>query len=526
MKIKPGDWIKGRYEILSLLGEGSFGVTYRAVDHLINRFVAIKCSGQNLAHEARMLRALENVPHISHIYDYFAVDGKYFIVMRLIKGRSVSDFCKDNGGKISTNDIKRMLPSLVITIGQMHERGIIHRDLSPKNFIIAEEGTLYLIDFGAATSIRDKSLRNRFTYTHKGLDSPEVNEPNLQGPWTDVYTLCSMIVYMLSGEGIPKAGDRRIVDPVPQMLMGLSLNGRMQNALLKGLSLDLSRRYSTIENFADDFLGIREGGRSDPPEIAVSYHARTTIGKRDVNQDNFVIDTLFAYADEDCEIKGYIDCGMSEYHAVAVADGVAGVNHAELASKAAIQAVSHFIDYSRNDERLAQKLVEELLTQINEKILTLGSKIGTTATTLTVMLWKGDEYCITNVGDSPIYLLRDRKLKTLTRRHTLANEKLENNQPVSAADLHKITAYMGKPMTAGSDMAYICTGRIKKGDIFLIATDGVSNSLSENQIIRYMKKDGDVAMKKIFAACNKNPNMDNCTAIILKICMLYDRRNS
>ena len=516
MALKPGTRLKNRYEIIRTLGEGGFGISYQALDHLTNRFVAIKSSEQSLAHEAGVLKRLENVPHISHLYEYFVLDGKHYIVMRLIRGISLSAYCKEVGGKLNINDIKRLLPSVVITLEQMHDKGIIHRDISPGNFILAGEDSLYLIDFGAATSIREKSLKNRFTYRHKGLDSPEANEPDRQGPWTDVYSLCSMIVYLLTGEGIPKLEDRRILDRVPQILMGISLSRKMQNALLKGLTPDRERRYLSVKAFADDFLGSVPEGLDFFDKFSVHYHARTCIGKRAVNQDNFMIDTALAYVWEDCEVRGDIACGLSEYHVVALADGVAGTHHAELASRAAMQAVSHFIDQKRSDPGLAENLVEELLLQINEKILVLSEKIGPTATTLSLLLWKNDDYCVANIGDSPIYLLRGKELLHLSREHTVVNEKLEQNRPISAADLHRLTRYVGKPMTAGSDMAFISTGKLRKGDVFLLCTDGVANSLSEEQKKKYMKKDTETAMKKLFALCNNSLHMDNCTAILLK----------
>ena len=246
-----------------------------------------------------------------------------------------------------------------------------------------------------------------------------------------MYTLCLVIVYMLTGEGIQKAAERRTLDTLPQILKGLSLTGRMQNTLLKGLSLDKNQRYASVKAFSDDFLGKTSEESTFSNGVSVYYHARTDIGKRDINQDNCIIDTVFTYAGEDCEIKGTIDCGQSEYHVVAVADGVASVNYGELASKAAIQAVSHFIDQNKDNAGLAEKLLEELLLQINEKILTLSKKTGMTATTLSILLWKNDEYCAASIGNCPIYLLRGRKLFHLSQEHTAAREKIEQNRQIT-----------------------------------------------------------------------------------------------
>jgi len=516
MELKSGTKLNNRYEILEVLGQGGFACTYKAIDHLVNRYVAIKASESSLSHEAKILKALHNVPHISHIYDTFSENGMHFIVMRLVTGTSLTTYQKENGGTIPIQQLKQMLPSVLITLDQMHDHGIIHRDISPGNFILSEENTLYLIDFGAATGIRESALKNLLTFNHKGFDAPEHLKSDAQGAWTDVYSLCATIVYLLTGEGVALPADRTTFDPVPAMLTRCSLTNGMQNALIKGLSIDPMKRYRTIHDFANDFYGRDLQASSLEKAYSVHYHARTDIGTRPVNQDNFMVDMLFAYAGEDCEIKGYIDCNPDELHAVALADGVASSCHGELASKAAIQAVSHFMEAFRYSDELPQNLLEAFLDQVNEKILFLSTKLGKTASTLTVFLWKNDQFYLANIGDSPIYRLSHGKLTCLSTAHTVANVKIAKGEPVTAKDLHTLTSYLGKSNIAGSQMASLRTGTIEKGDIFLICSDGISEVLTDDEKKKYMKKDGDKTIRTIFQHAFKRPGVDNCTAIILK----------
>lgn len=514
MDIRKGTRLKNRYEIVEQIGEGGFGSTYAAIDHLVSRFVAIKCSEQSLAHEAGILKVLDNVPHISNIYDYFTQDGMHFIVMRYVRGKSLSAIQKDNSEDINVRMIKKILPSIVIALDQMHDRGILHRDISPGNMMLTEEEVVYLIDFGAATSMKEIGLKNQHVFRHQGLDSPEYADESRQGPWTDVYSLCSTIIYLLTGEGIPDANARRQFDPVPSLLIGASLTARMQNALMKGVSVDAKFRYQTIRDFARDFLGSQD--ETVKEEYSVHYHAKTQIGDRQVNQDNFMVDTLFAYAGEDCEIKGYIDCRCDEWHIVALADGVTQAMHSELASKAAIQAVSHFIDNYKCSDQFAENLLEALMDQLNEKIIILGEKIGRTATTISVLLWKNDSFYAANIGDSPIYRLNGNSFVQLSAEHTVARDKIEKGLEVKPEDLHALSRYLGKKTEAGSQMACIRSGKIEKGDIFLLCSDGVARAVTQMQKKRLIKKDGDKAMKKIHELCAKRPGADNCTSVILK----------
>lgn len=516
MELKKGSRLKNRYEIINEIGKGGFGTTYKAIDHLVNRFVAIKCSESSLAHEAKVLKALENVPNISHLYDYFVSGKRHFLVMKLIQGKSLAKFRAECGGTISINVLKDMLPSALITLDQMHERGIVHRDISPGNFLVSEDNRLVLIDFGSATSTRENHLRSSLIFNHKGLEAPENNKLSEIGPWTDIYSLCVTIIFLLTGEGIPSPEDRLRYDAVPSMLTRLSLTSKMQNALMHGLSLDINKRYKSVQLFADEFYGKKAQSGSEFVAYSVHYHARTDIGGRPVNQDNFMVDKKYAYAGEDCEIKGYLDCEPDELHVVAVADGVASSNHGELASKAAIQAISHFIDNYRNEEGIHETLIEELLNQVNEKIIILGEKIGYTSTTISLLLWKNDTYWIANIGDSPIYLVHDNHLEMLSEEHTVAREKINGGKSVLPKEFHTLTRYLGKKKIAGSEMAYIKAGSISKGDIFLVCSDGLKGVASEEEIKRYLKKDGDKAIAAFYKKAHKSAHMDNCTAVILK----------
>lgn len=516
MRLEKGAKLKNRYEVIEELGQGGFGYTYKAIDHLVNRYVAIKSSDKSLSHEIRILKELNNVPHISNMYDHFTEKNVHYVVMRLVTGRSLLAYQKENGGTIPLATIKRMLPTAFITLQQMHDLGFIHRDISPGNFMITEDNTLYLIDFGTATSIKDAKYKNKQVFNHGGLASPEYNDSSIQGPWTDVYMLCATIVNLLTGEGIPLPEDRRKYDDVPALLLRRSLSAKMQNALLKGLSIDYKMRYQSVQEFANDFLLSEFAENTFGDRFEVTYHAKTEIGSKEVNQDNFMVDSLLAYACEDCELFGQIPCQKDMIHMVAIADGVSSVMHGELASKATIQAVSHLKEQQVFYDGNPQNLLEEFLNQVNEKILALCAKIGKTASTLSILIWKNNEYYVANVGDSPIYLLRKGKLSCLTEAQTVANVKIKEGKEVSIKDLHALTAYLGKASTAGSEMAHLEAGTIEKGDTFLLCTDGISVVTTELEKKKAMSKDADSAMKILFKRASKKENRDNCTAIILK----------
>ncbi|MDO4976956.1 MAG: protein phosphatase 2C domain-containing protein [Eubacteriales bacterium] len=506
--------LNNRYELLEELGRGGFAVTYKGIDHLTNRFVSIKKSDYSLALEAKIMTHLKDVPYISHIYDYFREDGNDYLVKRYISGYTLSEL-KSFGSSINRSHIESWLDSICLILDHMHRLGIIHRDISPGNLIVSGE-TLYLIDFGAATSYKNKKLRNRNVYKHEGLDSPEYANFEEQGPWTDIYSLASTILYLLTGEGIPTAENRKKYDTVTELLLKSNLTKKQQNAMIRALKLSITERYQSVVEFTNDMLSVIPDSQNAMNIKKVDYLAKTSTESKNVNQDNFMVDQQFRFADHDCNIQGEILCQGQEIHVVAVADGVSSTHNSELASMAISQAISHFVRQYRYSNVYPQLLLEDLLDHMNEKIISLGRKIGMTASTVAIFLWKGDTYYTASIGDSRIYFFHKNKMKLLTSAQTVANQKIRNGEMAVYADYNTLLFYLGKKDVIGSQMAQYSTGKISEGDTVLLCTDGIAKRVPNEKLESILKKKSDKIFDTMWKYSKKNKNVDNCTAIVLK----------
>lgn len=542
--LQKGTKLKDRYIIEQVLGSGGFGVTYEAYDMLNYRIVAVKeffvdgCmerdtaisneavviddeaarhkverSLSNFKYEIAVMKLLENVPYISHIRDDFSENGTEYIVKDLLRGKTLAEYNKKDIA-INTTELMESMEHVLIALEEMHELGIIHRDISPGNLFLTEDGDLYLIDFGTATSTdKDSEYRNEQVFEHKGFHAPEHNEIENQGPWTDIYSLCATIVYILTGEAVPNEVERQVLDPVPGLLMRCKLSATQQNVILKGLESDISKRLSSARELRVGLCGEIAENMGD---MTVSYCAGTDIGSRKINQDNLLVDGLFYFEGEDFVKHGKISCNGEEIHLVAIFDGVGGAHSGELASRAAAQALNHFLEQYRNSNALPERLIGELVDQINEKIVTLGTKIGKTGTTMSFLLWRGNQYYAINIGDSPIFIRRKHKLNMLSVPHTLAQAKLMAGIEFSIHDRHTLSNYLGKPGVAGSQMVSYRHGYIKKGDSFLLCSDGVSDKIDLDRLKRYLGLTPELAIKSIRRSLSRHSNNDNCTAIVLK----------
>jgi len=236
--LQPGQTI-GRYEIVSVLGQGGFGITYRARDVQLGREVAIKeylPSALAIRHdgttvlprttkmaddfgwgrdrfvtEGRTLASLHRATAIVHVFDYLEANGTAYIVMELLGGETLEDRIAKNG-KLSAEEVDRIMWPLLDGLEQVHNAGFLHRDIKPANILLDAAGNPTLIDFGASRAAmagRSTALTAIFT---PGYAAAEQMTSAKQGPWTDIYGLSATLYHAIAGRTPPGAFDRMLSD--------------------------------------------------------------------------------------------------------------------------------------------------------------------------------------------------------------------------------------------------------------------------------------------------------------------------
>ncbi len=236
--LRPGQTI-GRYEIVSVLGQGGFGITYRARDVQLGREVAIKeylpsalairqdgttvlprttkmaddfgWGRDRFVTEGRTLASLHRATAIVHVFDYLEANGTAYIVMELLSGGTLEDRIAKNG-KLSPEEIDRILWPLLDGLEQVHNAGFLHRDIKPANILLDATGNPTLIDFGASRAAmagRSTALTAIFT---PGYAAAEQMTSAKQGPWTDIYGLSATLYHAIAGRTPPGAFDRMLSD--------------------------------------------------------------------------------------------------------------------------------------------------------------------------------------------------------------------------------------------------------------------------------------------------------------------------
>ncbi|MGK5641239.1 serine/threonine-protein kinase, partial [Streptomyces sp. URMC 126] len=206
--------IAGRYRLGRRIGRGGMGTVWRATDELLGREVAVKelhtddaaSVGAALSSQERTLREARAVALIKHpnvivLHDIVEQDGRPWIVMELVDGRSLSDRLAADG-PVDAREAARIGLAMLGALRAAHERGVLHRDIKPPNVLLeAGSGRVVLTDFGIA----QVSGATTITETGAFVGSPEYTAPERMaggqaGPESDLWSLGVLLCTVLSGE--------------------------------------------------------------------------------------------------------------------------------------------------------------------------------------------------------------------------------------------------------------------------------------------------------------------------------------
>ncbi len=276
--LKPGTILAGRYLLGRVLGAGGFGITYLAQNQSNKLLVAIKeymplaqavrlgdgrcitASGfdnrQVFAHgievfkrEAQTLKAFSGSENIVDVMDSFNENGTAYFVMEYLDGLTLGALSKASGGKLSLNLASEILKTMAQTLQIVHDKGMLHRDVSPENILITTQGKVKLIDFGATRFFVGEMSRSLSVILKAGFAPPEqYSGKGNQGPWTDLYALAATFYTMITGTRPPDAPDRLGGEPIKN-LREYGLTNNLALAIEKSLSLDFRKRYPNMSSF-------------------------------------------------------------------------------------------------------------------------------------------------------------------------------------------------------------------------------------------------------------------------------------
>ncbi len=214
--IKVGMMIADRYEILEKIGTGGMSDVYRAKDHKLNRYVAVKALKQEFGEnrdfvskfrvEAQAAAGLMH-PNIVNVYDVGEENGSHYIVMELVEGITLKKYIEKKA-RLSVKEAVSIAIQMAMGIEAAHNNHIIHRDIKPQNIIISKEGKVKVTDFGIAKAATSNTITsNVMGSVH--YTSPEQVRGGFSDEKSDIYSLGITLFEMLTGR-VPFNGETTV----------------------------------------------------------------------------------------------------------------------------------------------------------------------------------------------------------------------------------------------------------------------------------------------------------------------------
>lgn len=295
LALPQGTILAGQYIIEEVLGQGGFGITYRALDHKSGEKVALKeffpdtlaartspttvsafsgPKGEDFEYgkscflqEAETLARFIGNDNIVRVHSYFEENGTAYFVMDFIDGISFADYIRHYGGKISYEKSLNALIPVMDALGAVHNQGIIHRDVTPDNIFITKDGIIKLIDFGAARySLGDKSQSLDIVLKHGYAPKEQYMRHGKQGPFTDVYSLGACFYFAVTGKLPPDSIDRMDEDKiVPVRSLGIDIPEAADKAIMKALSVRAEERFQSMDDFKMALFGRQPAAAKPSP---------------------------------------------------------------------------------------------------------------------------------------------------------------------------------------------------------------------------------------------------------------------
>jgi eukaryotic-like serine/threonine-protein kinase len=277
----------GHYEIVGELGAGGMGVVYKAYDPNLKRFAALKLiRTENPDHAIRFVqeaRAQARVQHenVCRVYEVGEVDGKQYIAMQLIEGKSLYASSKE----MSIESKIRVIQQIAEALHAAHKQGLIHRDIKPSNIMLerTEENALkpYVLDFGLARDQETPGL----TRTGIAVGTPYYMAPEqVSGERdhidrrTDVYGLGATLYELLSGKHPYEAKSSTEIllqilrdDPVPLRKAAPKIPQDLETIVMKCLERDPARRYESSKALAEDLQRYLDGDPLAAKPVSWTY---------------------------------------------------------------------------------------------------------------------------------------------------------------------------------------------------------------------------------------------------------------
>jgi len=309
-----GRLLGNRYEILEQIGNGGMATVYKAKCHVLNRFVAVKVLRDEFTTDEEFVKRFNTEaqaaaslthPNIVSVYDVGSEGDLHYIVMELIKGKTLKNIINQDGG-ISWKWSINVAIQIASALETAHKNNIVHRDIKPHNIIITEDGIAKVTDFGIAKAVSNSTITafgSMIGSVH--YFSPEHARGGFTDPKSDLYSLGVVIYEMVTGK-VPFNADTPVSvalkhmqeKPKEPIELNSAIPKSVNDIIMKAMQKDINLRYQTatemlkdlsraIKNPNEDFIVMEKSENDFPTQRLSTIYDKSDV-KEEKRKDRFM----------------------------------------------------------------------------------------------------------------------------------------------------------------------------------------------------------------------------------------------
>ncbi|MCR5774871.1 MAG: serine/threonine protein kinase, partial [Lachnospiraceae bacterium] len=278
-----GSRLNERYLIGGVIGKGGFGITYLAYDMKLDAKVAVKeyypiglairtpgnttvsvsdhdseetfkAGAEKFYNEAKMIARFNGNTNIVSVHDFFYENDTVYFTMGYLQGETLKSHLKHS--RLNAGQAVRVMQDITNALMLVHSENILHRDISPDNIMICKDGSIKLLDFGAARQVTAERSQSLSVILKQGFAPLEqYQKRGKQGPWTDIYALGATIYNALTGELLDDPMTR-LEDDSELMDNDHGIPESLWNIIKKCIMLKIEERYPDIFELKKDLNAV------------------------------------------------------------------------------------------------------------------------------------------------------------------------------------------------------------------------------------------------------------------------------
>ena len=297
--ILEGKILGNRYEIIEKVGNGGMATVYKAEDKVLKRNVAVKVLKDEFTTDEEFIKRFEieaqsaarlTHPNIVSIYDVGSEDNLYYIVMELIRGKTLKEIIVEERGPLPWKWSVNVAIQIASALEMAHKNNIVHRDIKPHNIIITEDGIAKVTDFGIAKAVSNSTI-TAFGTTIGSVHyfSPEHARGGFTDAKSDLYSLGVVMYEMVTGR-VPFDADTPVSvalkhmqeEPEEPIELNPNLPSAVNRIIMKALKKDTTLRYQTA---TDMLVDLRQALKNPNGDFVEDRDYDATARTQKINTD-------------------------------------------------------------------------------------------------------------------------------------------------------------------------------------------------------------------------------------------------